>query len=262
MPDPNTLLNLIVTLAPCLVSAVCFVGIAVLVLGVIFLFFRKFRSVSTQVAQDLSQSDDEFFAEVVPQLLPWEATALADLSAYLEYSRHASPGRVHARGKVKSLSRPDSPGWLAFDLRIEKFKGAMILKSAECDWQLQFLGLTAKEVPVEVNGAPLGTIQEAQKEILLLSTDRRPIGRYKQRQLLGGIGGLTKYAQNPYFGPVELKERSLAELNRNPILLKPLIGNASPPPLVKNLAANLTAEEEQWLVSLVGWEILYRIVTM
>jgi hypothetical protein len=262
MPDhPNNLLNLILAIAPCLVMAVCFVGIAALFFGVVFLFFKKSRAISTQAAQDLSQSSDEYFAEVTPQLLPWEATAPADLSAYLEYSSHAGRGRVHARGKVKSLSRPDAPGWLAFDLHIENFKGTMILKSAECDWQLQFLGLTAKETPVEVNGVPLGSIQQAREEILLLSADDRAIGRYRQHQLLGGLGGLTKYAQTPYFGPVELSGRCLAELNRNPILLKPLIGNASPPPLVKNLAANLTAEEEQWLVALVGWEILYRIVT-
>ncbi len=262
MPDdPNNLLTLILAISPCLVITIFFVGIAALLFGVFFLFFKKSRAISTQVAQDLSQSGDEYFAEVTPQLLPWEATALADLSAYLEYSSHAGRGRVHARGKVKSLSRPDAPGWLAFDLRIENFKGAMILKSAECDWQLQFLGLTAKETPVEVDGVPLGSIQQARQEVLLLSPDDRPIGCYRQYQLLGGLGGLTKRAQTPYFGPVELNGRFLAELNRNPILLKPLTGKALPPPLVKNLAANLTAEKEQWLVALVGWEILYRIVT-
>jgi hypothetical protein len=259
--NPSVLFNLILLIGSCLVGAVCFVGIAGLFFGVIALFIKKSRAISTQVSQDLSQSGDEYFAEVGPRLLPWEASAPGDFSAYLEYSSRAGRGRVFARGKVKSLTRPEAPGWLAFDLRIEGFKGVMILKSAESDWQLQFLGLTARKTPVEVEGVPLGSIQQAHKEVLLLSPDDQPIGRYQQHQLLGGLGGLTKWAQTPYFGSVALHGRSVADLNRNPILLKPRTGNAPPPPLVKNLAAFPTAEEEQWLVALVGWEILYRIVT-
>jgi hypothetical protein len=262
MPDnPNDIFSLIMAFVPCLFVAACFVGMVVLILVVFYLFIKKSRSISTQAAQDLSQSRDEFFAEVTPQLLRWETAALVDLSAYLEYSSHTGIGHVHARGKVKSIGQPGAPGWLAFDLRIENRKGDMVLKSAASDWQLQFLGVTAKETPVEVDRMPWGTIQQAPKEVLLLAYDKRPVGRYRQHQFLGGLVGLTKYAQTPYFGPVDLNGRFLAELNCNPILLKPLVGNFFPPRLVRNLADNLTAEEEEWLVALVGWEILYRIVT-
>ena len=259
---PNTLLTLLLAFVPCLVVPVCFVGLVALILGGIFLFSKKYRAISTQVTQDLNQASDDFFAEITPQLLPWQTEALADLSAYLEYSSRAWWGRVDARGKIKSISQPDAPGWLAFDLHIKNFKGRMILKSATRSWQLQFLGLTKKEVPVEVDGEPLGTIQNARKEILLLSPDGQTTGHYRRHQLLGGFVNLTSYAQTPYFGPVELNGRQVADLNRNPILLKPLVGSKTPPPpLIKNLAFDLTPEGETWLVALVGWEIMYRIVT-
>jgi hypothetical protein len=262
MPDyPTMVLNIFLLIAPFLFAATCFIGIVVLFFGVIFLFVKKHRGISTKVAQDLSQSSEEYFAEVRPQLLPWKVTAPTDFSAYLEYSSHAGRGRVYARGKVKSIDDPDAAGWLAFDLSIEKFRGRLMLKSGECCWQLKFMGLTARETPVEVESVLLGIIKQAQQEVLLLSPEKRPVGRYLQHQLLGGLGGLTKFTQTPYWGSVEINGRSLAELNRNPILLKPLTGNASPPPLVKNLVANLTVEEERWLVALVGWEILYRTVT-
>jgi hypothetical protein len=256
--SPNDLPSLLLIIGSCLFVTVLFVGMMAVGLGLFFLFFKTTRAISTRVRQDLSQSSAEYFAESAPQLLPWQATALADLSACLEYSSFAKFGRLHARGKVKSLTQPDAFGWLVFDLLIENFKGVMILKSTEYCWQLGFLGLMAKEIPVDVNGVPLGSIQQTGQGILLVTADGQAIGNYQQHRLLGGLGGLTEYAQKPYFGPIELNGRPIAQLNRNPILLKSLIGKTSPP-LVKNLAADLTAEEVQWLMALVGWEILYRI---
>ena len=262
MPDSAiALLNLILVTAPFLIMTVCFLGFAALFFVVIYFFFKKSRSISTQVTQDLSQTSQDFFADMTSQLIPWETKALSDLSAYLEYSSRTRPGRINARGRIKSLDQPDASGWLAFELRIENFKGTLTLKSTQSDWQLNFLGLTARETQVEVEGLPLGTIQQALKTVLLLSSDNRQIGTYHQHRLLGGIGGLTNYAQTPYFGSVTLFGLFLAELNRNPILLKPLIGDKIAPPLVKDVIMDLTREGENWLVALVGWEILYRIVT-
>jgi hypothetical protein len=266
MPEDLTIwLTLLASFA---VGCLGFVLMGAVFLGVFFFFIKAFTGVSSKASRELSQPAEKYFAEITPQLLPWTSEALADLSAYLAYSRRGRRGKLHARGVVKSLSQPDSAGRLAFDLQIQRAKGtmlqwegAMILKSDSRAWRLRFLGLTHKETPVEIDGTPLGTIQDRGKEILLLDPDSQPVGCYRQYQLVGGIGGLTKYAQTPCFGPLELHQRHIADLNRNPLLLRPLIGGEPAPPLVTNLASDLRADEAQWLVALVGWEILYRIVT-
>lgn len=229
--------------------------------GVVIFFLKFFNKQWSAVNTGLQQPAGEYLAETAAKLLPWTPQTLADLSAYLDYVSRAGLGNLHARGTVKSLSRPDETGWLAFELQLKHLKGAMILKSAQKRWQLKFLGATSRETPVEVDGEPLGTIQSIRKEILLLDPNGQTIGRYQRRQLLGGLGGLTEYAQTPYFGSVELNGRTLAELNRNPVLRQPLVGEKTPSPLVKDPASDLTPEEETWLVALVGWEIMYRIVT-
>ena len=137
----------------------------------------------------------------------------------------------------------------------------MFLKSTSRSWQLHFLGVKSRETPVDLDGIAFGLIQDRTEEIMLLSPDKQPVGVYRQHKLLSGHGGLTNWAQTPYFGGVELNGRYLGELNRNPILLKTLVGEATAVPLVRDLAAGLNAEEEAWLVALVGWEILYRMVT-
>jgi hypothetical protein len=260
--DLVNLLNLLLALVPVLVFVIAIIGIALLAFLGFSLLIRKSGSISKQVTRDLNGPPDHFFTETTPHLLRWENKAPADLSAFLEFSRHTTPGNIHACGKVMSLSKPDAPGWLAYDLLIEKRKGALVLKSSDCNWRLGFLSLISKETPVEVDGRALGTIRQERNEILLLSPSGTPVGKYLQHQFIGSSFGLSKYAQTPYFGAVELNGHLLGEVNRNPILLKQLVGNPKAHPLVKNLAGELSREDEQWLVALVGWEIMYRIVLM
>ncbi|RMF01562.1 MAG: hypothetical protein D6768_10345 [Chloroflexi bacterium] len=257
----DNLTAILVTLIPFVLFCLIVFAILAVFAGAVIFFLKFFNKQWSAVNTGLQQPGKAYLAETAANLLPWTPEALADLSAYLDYVSRAGLGNLHARGTVKSLSRPDETGRLVFELQLKRLKGAMTLKSAQKCWQLKFLGLTSKETPVEADGEPLGTIQSIRKEILLLDPNGQTIGRYQRRQLLGGFGGLTEYAQTPYFGPVELNGRVLAELNRNPILLKPLVGNKIPPPLVKDPASDLTPEEETWLVALVGWEIMYRIVT-
>jgi len=255
------IINLLMLFLPCVMFGGVFLLIVVVFVVVLRLFIKQSSAISTKVTQDLSQSSAEFFAETVPQLISWETSALGDLSAVLDYSCRTRRGHIHARGKLKSLQQPNQAGWLVFEMRIDDFKGCILMKSSDSEWELQFLGLRSKETPVAVDGMPLGTIHETYQGILLLSVVDQQVGIYQQHQLLGGIGGLTNYAQHPYFGAVILNGRTIAEINRNPILLKSMIKTAAAPPLVKMHDVQISRDEQDWLAALVAWEILYRIVT-
>jgi len=168
------IINLLMLLLPCLIFGGVFFLILVVFIVILRLFIKKSSAISTKVTQDLSQSSAQFFADIVPQLIPWETSALGDLSAALEYSSRTRRGHIHARGRLKSLKQPGQVGWLAFELRIEDFKGSMLMKSSDCEWELQFLSLTSRETPLMVDGLQLGSIHDTHQGVVLQSGEILP----------------------------------------------------------------------------------------
>ena len=238
----------------CITGAIIIIFIAAMG-GMVWGISRVF----SKSGEALQAETGEYFAEIVPQLQSWKPDAPADFSSQLEIAGRSALGKLHYRGMVKSLGQSDSPGWLAFDLQLKFGKGPMLLRTANHALQLDFGGIGSRTVQVSVNEQPFGAIQEA-AEVDLLDTQERQIGCYKQHRLALGASP-SDYARTPYYGPVEIADCTLAELNRNPLLHKNLLGNEKISPLLQNIEPNLTLEEEHWLLALVGWEIYNRIIT-
>ena len=254
MPEEAIFLVIMVLAFLCIAGVIIVILIAVMG-GMVWGISRVF----SKSGEALQAETGEYFADIVPQLQPWEPDAPTDFSSQLEIAGRSALGKLHYRGVVKSLGQSDLPGWLAFDLQLKFGKGPMLLRTAGHSLHLDFGGIGSRTVLISMNEQPFGAIQEA-AEVGLLDTQERQIGCYKQHRLALGAS-LSDHARNPYYGPVEIAGRALAELNRNPLLHKRLLGDEKVSPFFQNVAPNLTPEEEIWLLALTGWEIYNRIIT-
>jgi hypothetical protein len=246
-------------------GAFCVGGLLFLLIGggMVALFFWRLRGMGQVFgsAQEALQAEtEEYFASVVPQLLHWQAGSLLDLSSHLEMTGISALGSVHYQGTLMSLSQPKEPGWLAYEMRLKRAKGPLLLRTSSRAWQLD---IERGFADVVVDGTPLGRLRVRGRETTLLDVDGRPIGRYyrQRRGLVITAVVWQKGLFDPAYGPVEIHGRSIAEINNNLIRSVHLRRLDQPmPALVRNLTPELGPREEDWLVALIGLEVYYRVL--
>jgi hypothetical protein len=250
MPTETVILFAVLAIGGFLFFAVAIAALA--------LFFRALvRGARSNPA--LQGTAEEHLAAAVPALLPWRTEALADLSSHLEMVGYSALGELHYRGAFKSLSQPQATGWLAFDLHLKRAKGPVMVSTSAHACRLDVEWRTAQ---VTVDGQLLGRIQTQGLEVTLLDLENRPIGHYhRQRQRFWNDVNVGRQGFfEPAYGPVMVHDRTLAEINSNPVRSQHLARLDRPlPAMIQNLVPSLTPEEEAWLVALVGLEIYYRI---
>ena len=246
------LISLLAILGTCTFFMVIF---AIIVVSAIFIF-RRFNQINKDAGQRLAADKETFFQRVEPDLLPWQAGAIADLSSKVEYAGRSGLGQSHYRGTIQSLNKPEA-AWLAFDLRINVGKGSLHLRSARYEIRLDFAGLGYKPVQIFENQAPFGTIMEG-NIMQLLDVAGRDWGTYHQHKLAMGVQP-SDYNLKPYYGPVEIDGKKIAELNRNPLLTRRWRSQTDYHPLFRNIAAELNDDQQIWLLALAGWELYNRI---
>lgn len=253
------ILMLLIIGGACLLAGVLLFGV-----GWMFSkFIRRGEPVFQSANRALAEDSGNYFTEAQNQLLPWEPDALHDFAAHLAIEGRRIGPSLHYRGTLKSLKQPETFGWLAFDLQLKFGKGSMKVCTAQSAYQIEIAPNTAK---VRVDGIPLGQIHTRGDEITLLGVDGRPLGRYQhQRTYLGLRVSVKVYYLRPgYFdptySPVEVGGRQVAEFNNNLILSQHLKFSQKPVPQVyQNLASDISSEELDWLLALLGLEIYYRI---
>jgi hypothetical protein len=242
-------------------TVILFVAIAVggllfalVAVAVVVLLIRGMaRSARSNPA--LQGTGEQYLAGMAPKLQPWRAGALADFSSLMEMVGYSALGSIHYRGTVKSLSQPEATGWLAYELRLKRAKGSLLLRTSA---QMGQLDIDWSSAQVTVSGNLLGRWQARGREVTLLDAKGRPVGRYQRQPRKPWI--VRRVPQTGYFdpghGPVELRGRLVAEINSNLIPSKYIPYLKDPvPPLLQKLDPELEPVEEDWLLALVGLEV-------
>jgi hypothetical protein len=116
------------------------------------------------------------------------------------------------------------------------------------------LNIEANEVHVAVGRQPLGSIHL--RDGTIFDSEGQPIGRYhRYRGLRWQVGSAPTSSR---YGPLELHGRTVAEVNDGLVRSGGLLtGSAASRPLLRNLASDLSPEEENWLLALVALELYY-----
>jgi hypothetical protein len=264
---------------------------------VILMISRQSQPYSTQEKAKAEAAAETYLSQTVPTLLPWTPSALADLSCQWQGTRGGFTIGQY-QGLVKSLSKPDGPGLLAYYLSLKGRRGFLRLRTSEPfdpstrlrtgpaqdrpfdpaplgytrdrqdrpfgvypersrraqDRREVRLDIEANEVRVSVEGQPLGSVHL--HEGTIFDSGGQPIGRYhRYRGLRWQVGSAPTSSR---YGPLELHGRTVAEVNDGLVRSGGLLtGSAASRPLVRNLAADPTPEEENWLLALVALELYH-----
>ncbi len=240
---------------------VCFFGFVLVVMAAAFIFiFSRIFKIQTAAGEALAEGTDAFLARGAAEFYPLSVTAFEDISSQLEVNGRAALGNLHYRGRLQSLSQPGR-GYMAFDLQLKFGKGVMHLRTDRQRLQLSFGGIGARQVQLAADGSPFGSLVDDNKQVSLLDPQGQALGVYRRHPLT--VGGLsiepTTFNFKSYYGAVELHGRTLAELNRNPLILRPG-SDIEIAPLFSQVAFDLGAEEEMWLLFLAGWEVYVKII--
>ena len=259
MSQGNTLMLVIMS-----VSCLFFVILGGGLIAVFVWMARRFVKTARQGSEAIQSNAEEYFADNVPTLRPWQAEALADLASLIETSGGQTLGSIHYNGVLKSLASPETTGWLAYDLRLKRGKGSLQLQTSRHTVQLD---IASDSIGVTVEGEPLGQLHLVRyRNATLLDAAGKPVGDYRHQKR--DVFWRQKGFFAPYYGLIELHNRPIAEINNNLIRSvyvnpsNPLIArlNHPAPPLFRNLASTLTPDEESWLLALVGLQIYYRVM--
>ena len=224
----------------------CCLGLfTILVFGLVFLvILRKSRPYSAQEMDQVESRASGFASQAAAGLLPW--TSLDDLSCQW----HGTVSGLiigEYRGIIKSLSNPNAPGLLACYLSLKGRQGVLHLRTSAHEARLD---IKADVAQVAVGGRFLGSIRL--DEGTIFDSGGQPIGRYHHHRGLRWQIGSTPLSSR--YGPVELYGRTVAEVNDGLARSGPWSGDAARRPLVRNLAPNLTPDEESWLLAIAGLE--------
>jgi hypothetical protein len=239
---------------------VCFFGLILvgLVVAGVFIFGRVGKT-QKEAGQALAEDTRAFFERSAAELYPMSAAALADISSQLEVNGRAALGNVHYRGKMQSLSQTGR-AYVCFDLQLKFGKGAMQLRTDRRRLQLTFGGIGVSQVQAFVDEQPFGSLVD-EKEVSLRDPLDRVLGSY-HRHPLSAVGIAIEPARfnfKSYYGAIDMGERTLAELNRNPLLGR-LPSGTEAASLFQHIAPDLREDEELWLLLLAGWEIYIKIL--
>ncbi len=256
----TVVVSLAVFLPVCL-TALC--GVVLLVVAGYFLL-----RVFARWPVALPVGGEEFLVQVGGRLLPWRGDALADLAAHWRGNWRLVTGagiRGQFQGVVKSLGQPEAEGWLAFHLDRPEAKRARLVmrtsgKEFTFDVRLEAAFPMRGEVDILLDGRPFGRIHLPDGD--LLDAEGRAIGHYRRPRLTVHTVGMVPQS----YTPIVIGERTIAELTclwmRLPGRFKgrfyysftPL---PTPWPALRNIASEISPEEENWLLSLVGLELFY-----
>jgi hypothetical protein len=228
----------------------CVVMFMVLGFGlVLFIILRQSQPYSAQEKSQAETNAADFFSQTVPNLLPWQQDALADLAARWEGTRGGFAVGQY-QGVIKSLSQLDQSGWLACSLSRKGSQGFLNLRSTEHEVRLDIAGY---EVQVNVEGRSLGSINL--RDGTILDSTGQSIGRYQRYHGLRlQVGSQPLSAR---YGPLELHGRTVAEVSDGLVRSSALFDPGTSRPLLRNLVSDLTQEEENWLLALVALEFKY-----
>lgn len=237
-----------------------------IVLIAVFIWVLK-RSVGIwQAAGEALHGDTKsYLAEQARILLSWDDNALSDFSTILEINGQQVFNKLHYRGRLKSLAKPDTLGWLVFDLQLTTGKGPLLAQTGKSRYTLDVNGGLFQELTAEVNvdGIRLGWVRVQGQQVVLQGVDQLPLGQYVRpspRLRLTSVHYLRPGFFEPTYSPMEIRGRQVAEFNNNLILSQHLKFLQDPiPTLYRNLTLNLTSEEQDWLVTLAILESYLRI---
>ncbi len=241
---------------------------AIAIIAALIWFLKRHTSVWQKAGEALQDDAKTYLAEQSRLLLAWNETALPDFSSNLEINGQQVFNRLHYRGRLKSLLQPGEAGWLAFDLNLVTGKGMLLAQTAERQFALAVQGGLFQDLAVEarVDGMLLGWLRIHGQQASLYGSDQRPLGRYARPapQLRLAAPNTIHYLRpgffDPAYTPVEIRERQAAEFNTNLVLSQHLEYMPTPlAPLYRNLAPDLTSEDQDWLVTLAVLESYLRI---
>ncbi len=233
----------------------CMAGFGLLIIlgfGLVFLLVvrQTSRPYSAQQMAQAETNATNFLAQAMPQLLSWRPEALADLAARWEGTRSGFLPRQY-QGTVKSLASPDQPGWLAYYLSLKGSQGLLLLRTTESEIRLDMAGT---EIRVTGNGQPLGRMPRDGGAIF--DPSGQPIGQYHRYQ--GWRWSMGSAPVTKKYGPLELHGRTVAEISDALVRgSSPFVADSTRRPLIQNLVSDLQPEEIQWLLALVGLELLH-----
>lgn len=242
------------------VFVVCFFCLILVIMVIAWTFiFTRVAQKQKVAGRALAEDTQSFFARSAEELYPLTGGALEDISSQLEVNGRAVLGNVHYRGQLRSISQTGR-GYVDFDLQLKFGKGIMRMRTTQHQLQLTFGGIGVTQVQASTGGQPFGVLVN-EKEVSLRDLQGNALGCY-HRSPLTAIGIAVEPARfnfKTYYGAVEIGGRTLAKLNRNPLILRPPSGTEIAP-LFKEVAFDLSIDEEIWLLLLAGWEIYVKII--
>jgi len=228
----------------------CFASIIAFFI-VLFVLWQRSRPPSPQQqasAANAAQVDRE---ESVATLLPWSTQCLGDLACQWRGTRTLALVGSEYRGQIASLSDPQGSSALAFHLSGKGRQGVLRLWTSDRQMQLDFRA----DGSTSVSGCLVGSIRPDGE---LLDSAGQSIGAYPRRRGFRFVMGSIPVA--PRYTSAELNRRAVAEINEGLVRRSgPFAASAATRPLIHNLRADVTREEEDWLIALIGLELIYNV---
>jgi hypothetical protein len=230
-----------------LIAGVC--GMMLIGMGMVAVFlWRVKRFHETNRPPAAERSPDVFFAAKMPGLKFWQPDAFSDLSnRWLGWWEQIAPP-FYSQGMIRSLAKPEE-SWIAFHLERSTYRSAVMrLRTSENEVVLNIRGGgqfdSNAEVDVTFDAESLGYMKLP--ECLLLNSQGQQIGQYQRR----GIALRTMH-----YAPVTLNGRTIASITD--IWVRQIRARRKPEALMQNVAADLSAEDQRWLLALIGIELYY-----
>ena len=220
----------------------------------------RMSRVFEQSGAALAENVDHWLAGSGERLAVLGRDELPDLAARLVVDGRTGFGRLHYRGRVPSLAAPQR-AYIDFDEQLKFGAGLLRLRTRTSGLELAIPGVGVTRVLVSVDGVPVGFLERTEDEVVLVGENGRVRGRYHRHPLtfLGLRVEAPRLNLEPYYGPVELDGRVVAELNRNPLIVPDGLAPQLVP-LLRNVVADLTDEEQAELMAFVAYEIHTKIL--
>jgi hypothetical protein len=182
-------------------------------------------------------------------LRPWQPGALGDLSNRWDgwWRRVGNSGYSH--GLLRSLSQPDT-AWAVFLLERHTFRSGVLqlrISARTVALTIQGGGQFDQNATVEalVDGQPAGRVTLPGGE--WFDAQGQPVGRYARR--------VAMKLRDVAYQPVIVGGRTLGEITD--IWIRQPNATRQPFPALRNVAADLSAGEEAWLLIALGVELYY-----
>lgn len=164
----------------------------------------------------------------------------------------------HARGTLKSLENPEAAAWIVYEMKNKNKQSFIDLHTSSRAFRLEAIGnvFYPGNAIVFVNDVEFGKLEKAGKVITLIDLNGYKIGTY-HRFDESKPSGLKGVLTGSLYGSVKLKGRSGFNLYLNNSARRKSPSKFERDiPFIKSLLWRPSQEDEDWLMGLVGWEIL------